>query len=269
MSTHKVHPCIWCNNNAKEMAEFYMSVFPNTEIVEENETVVMLQIDGQRFMLLNGGDYAKPNPSISMMYLTPDADLIDDLWYKLLHGGKILMEKNTYDWSPNYGWIEDKYGVSWQLYTGLPKHIIQTLVPTLMFTHEMNGKAKEAADYYRSVFPQSEERGIMQHENGDVAHGEFKILDYLLMMMDGGHSHAFAFDEGVSLVVNCENQAEIDRYWNELTSNGGKESQCGWLKDKYGISWQIIPENVLELLKNPGAVDAMMKMKKIEIEKLQ
>ena len=94
---NKLHPCIWCNNNANEMAEFYLSVFPDAEIAEENETVVMLNIEGQRFMLLNGGDYAKPNPSVSMMFLSPDSGLIDELWYKFLHGGKILMEKNSYD----------------------------------------------------------------------------------------------------------------------------------------------------------------------------
>lgn len=266
---NKLHPCIWCNNNANEMAEFYLSVFPDAEIAEENETVVMLNIEGQRFMLLNGGDYAKPNPSVSMMFLSPDSGLIDELWYKFLHGGKIFMEKNSYDWSTNYGWIEDKYGVSWQLYTGPSEHIIQTIVPTLMFTKSNNGKAREAAAYYRSVFPGSSERGIMENENGGVAHGEFIILDYLIMMMDGGEAHEFSFDEGVSLVVNCEDQDEIDRYWNELTSNGGSESQCGWLKDKYGISWQIIPQNILQLLENPGAMDAMMKMKKIEIKDLK
>lgn len=266
---NKIYPCIWCNNNAKEMADFYTAVFPESKIVRNTEFVVMIQISGQNFMLLNGGDRFVPNPTVSFMYMTPNADLVDDLWNKILHGGSILMEKNSYDWSENYGWIQDKYGVSWQLYTGPEEFCTQTLVPTLMFTQKMNGKAAEAAEFYRSVFPASEERPMMKRENGEVEHGEFKILNYLFMMMDGGDVHNFSFNEGVSLVVECENQDEIDRYWDALTANGGQESQCGWLKDKYGVSWQIIPHEIYDLLQNPGAFDAMLKMKKIEIEKLK
>lgn len=267
---NKIYPCIWCDNNAIEVAGFYQNTFPDTKITAQNPVVVMLEMSNQNLMLLNGGDKYQPNPAISFMYMTPDSDLIDHLWAKLSSDGFALMPKDKYDWSDNYGWVQDKYGVSWQLYFGPEEYCSQTIVPTLMFTQDMNGKAEEAAAFYRSVFPDSEERGMQKRENGEVEHGEFKILNYLLMMMDGGNAHNFSFSEGFSLVVNCKDQMEIDNYWNALTSNGGEESKCGWLKDQYGVSWQIIPENLGNLMtQNPAAGEALMKMKKIEIEKLK
>lgn len=273
---NSIYPCIWSNNNAREMADFYCGVFPETKISEENPVVVTLEIFGQKLMLLNGGDNFKPNPSISLMYLTTSPQEVESIYAELIDGGMALMPLGNYPFSEKYGWVEDKYGVSWQLYTGKAEDIIQTLVPTLMFVGENNGKASKAASFYTSLFPNSALRGAMHYgaESGEpetsVQHGEFLINNYLLMMMDSSIDHKFSFTEGVSLVVECDSQEEINRYWEELTSNGGKESQCGWLKDRFGMNWQIVPAQLAEWLKqSPKVMDEVLKMKKIDIEKLK
>lgn len=273
---NSIYPCIWSNNNAREMADFYCAVFPETKISEENPVVVTLEIFGQKLMLLNGGDNFKPNPSISLMYLTTSLQEVESIYADLVDGGMALMPLDNYPFSEKYGWVEDKYGVSWQLYTGKAEDIIQTIVPTLMFVGENNGKASEAASFYTSLFPNSALRGAMHYgaESGEpetnVQHGEFLINNYLLMMMDSSIDHKFSFTEGVSLVVECDSQEEINRYWEEFTSNGGKESQCGWLKDRFGMNWQIVPAQLAEWLKqSPKVMDEVLKMKKIDIEKLK
>ncbi|MCD8528430.1 MAG: VOC family protein [Chitinophagales bacterium] len=179
------------------------------------------------------------------------------------------MPKDKYPWSENYTWVEDKYKVNWQLYFGKKENIYQTLAPTLMFCNSNFGKAKEAAQFYVNTFNNAELRGMLEYEDGNIQHGEFLIEDYLLMIMDGPGEHHFSFTEGISLVVNCKNQDEIDFLWETLSKNGGQESRCGWLKDKFGISWQIIPENLGKLLSSKSAIDALMQMNKIEIEKLK
>ncbi|MDO5654992.1 MAG: VOC family protein [Flavobacteriaceae bacterium] len=265
---NKIYPCIWCNQNAEQIAAFYGSVLPQTEIIKTSENVVLLQMCGQNLMLLNAPNKITLNPAISLMFISPDQQLIDNIWEELLNEGNILMEKNKYPWSENYGWIQDKFGVSWQLYTGAAPENQQNMVPNLMFTQSMNGKAAEAADFYRSIFPDSEKRSMKLRENGEVEHGEFKILDYLLMIIDGGIGHNFSFNEGISFVINCENQEEIDTYWNAFLANDAVEAQCGWLKDRYGISWQIIPQNLDELLQKPHAIHSFIQMKKIQINLL-
>lgn len=271
---NKIHPCIWCNNNAKEMADYYCNTIPDTKIVGENAVVVMIDIEGQKLMLLNGGDRFQPNPAISLMGVFKNPEDVKTLWNELIKEGKALMELDEYPFSKKYGWLEDKFGVSWQLYTGEDGGAKEKYVPTLMFVGANNGKAKEAIEFYTKIFPNSKVQGIMEYpeggddEPGNVQHAQFDIDGYTLMCMDSSYDHKFNFTEGVSLVVNCKDQAEIDHYWNTLTA-GGAESMCGWLKDKYGVSWQIVPENLGRLIQSREAGEALMKMKKINIAELE
>lgn len=272
---NSIYPSVWCDNNAREVAEFYVSVFPETRITDENPVVVLLEMHGQKLMLLNGGDMFRPNPSISLMYLTASQSEVEDIYSKLISGGKALMPFGEYPFSKKYGWVEDRYGVSWQLYTGEAEHIIQKLVPTLMFTGRNNGKAEEAAGFYTTVLPDSRTRGMLRYTGaegevpGTIQHGEFMIRDCLLMIMDSSMAGDFNFTEGVSLVVECDTQAEIDRFWTALTSGGGEESMCGWLKDRFGVSWQIVPTVLPALMARSARVtEEMLKMKKLDIRKL-
>ncbi|MEZ5019608.1 MAG: VOC family protein [Bacteroidales bacterium] len=272
---NSIYPSIWCDNNAREAADFYISVFPETKVSDENPVVVMLEMSGQRLMLINGGDMFRPNPSISLMYLTASQGEVEEIYSKLVAGGKAMMPLGEYPFSKKYGWVEDRYGVSWQLYTGEEEHIIQKLVPTLMFLGRNNGKAEEAVGFYTSVLPDAQPRGMLRYTGaegevaGNIQHGEFMISDYLFMIMDSSMSGEFNFTEGVSLVVECDTQAEIDMFWNVLTSAGGEESMCGWLKDRYGVSWQIIPTMLPALMaSSPRVTEELLKMKKLDIRKL-
>lgn len=270
-----IYPCVWCNNNAAELAEFYVSVFPDTKIIDENPVVVRLEMSGQRLMLLNGSDLFRPNPSISLMYLTSLESEVEQIYAKLIETGTALMPLDQYPFSPMYGWVEDQFGVSWQLYTG-KEDIIQKIVPTLMFVNHNNGKAAQAVDFYTSLFPDAESRGLLRYSGeegettGNIQHGEFLINHYLLRIMDSSWPHAFNFTEGVSLVVECDSQQEIDSYWSGLISGGGEESMCGWLKDRYGVRWQIVTSTIDKLIaRSPRVMEEMMKMRKLDIRRLQ
>lgn len=273
-----IHPCLWFDGKAKEAAEFYCSAFPESKIVNENPMVVIFEIFGQKFMGLNGGPMHTINPSISFMVTYFTKEEIDETWAKLTDGGSILMPLGKYDWSEHYGWLQDKFGVNWQLYLGKEKVTEQSISPNLMFVGEQNGKAEKAINFYTSIFDNSKIQGILKYTDndeeteGNVKHGQFEIDDYAMMAMDNSADHKFQFDEGVSIVVNCETQEEIDHYWNNL-SEGGSEGQCGWLKDQFGVSWQIVPSSLGDLMsdpeKAPRVIEAFMKMNKFDIEKLK
>jgi predicted 3-demethylubiquinone-9 3-methyltransferase (glyoxalase superfamily) len=154
----------------------------------------------------------------------------------------------------------------------------QKFSPTLMFTHEQFGKAEQAIQFYTSLFPGSSVTGILKYSaededvEGMVKHAQFKLLDFVFMAMDSSFDHPFRFSEGISIAVECETQEEIDHYWYELIADGGEESMCGWLKDKYGISWQIVPAILKDLMADPArserVVQAFLQMRKFDIAKL-
>lgn len=145
----------------------------------------------------------------------------------------------------------------------------QKIVPFLWF----DAHAEEAANFYVSLFKNSKITGTMPGPDNTVMGITF-ILDGLQIQALNGGPH-FKFTEAVSLFVNCETQDEVDYFWNSLTADGGEESMCGWLKDKYGLSWQIIPTVLNELFAHPDrekanqAMQAMLKMRKIDIARLQ
>ncbi len=276
--TNQIYPCFTIKGKVAEAADFYIDAFGNGKITQTSPYVIMINLSGQSFMLLNDGPSSLPNPSISFMVLGESEAETEAYWNKLVIDGKILMPLDNYPWSKKYGWVQDKFGVSWQVYTGNSADTPQKFSPTLMFTGDKAGKAKEAVHFYTGLFPDSNIQGILEYAEGDgdepglVKHAQFKIKSYIAMAMDSSAEHGFTFNDAISIVVNCEDQAEIDKYWYGLTDNGGKEVMCGWLTDKYGVSWQIIPKNLGALMSNAGkgqhAMQALMKMKKIVIADL-
>lgn len=275
--TSPIYPCLWFDNQAQEAASFYIEVFKNGKITVQSPIIVNLELHGQKMMCLNGGPIFRINPSISFYVICETKTEIDEIWEKLGQKGKTMMEIDKYPWSERYGWVEDRYGVSWQLTLGKISDMGQKFTPALMFTGDQFGMAEEALLRYTSIFNDSTTHFIWRYDvsdqlqGGKIQHCQFSLLGKRFIMMDSGLFHDFSFSEGLSLVVNCETQEEIDYFWNKLTE-GGEESQCGWLKDKFGVSWQIVP-TVLESLmadpeRSPRVIDAFMKMKKFDIEKL-
>ncbi len=272
-----IYPCLWFNGNARQAADLYCSVFKNTKVTADNPMVVTFESAGQKFMCLNGGPGFAINPSISFFVVCETEKEVDDAWNKFLDGGSVLMPLDKYWWSDKYGWLQDKFGVSWQLSLGKMEDVGQKFSPLLMFTGKMAGKAEEAIGFYTSIFDNSGIMGIARYEKGEpdvegtVKHGQFNLGKNVFMALDSSLPHQFGFNEAISLVVECEDQEEIDYYWNRLTQ-GGEESQCGWLKDKYGVSWQIIPSILEVLMSDPSrserVVKAFLRMKKFDIEAL-
>ncbi len=276
--THPIYPCLWFNGKAKEAADFYCSVFPGSVITAENPMVVMFESAGQKFMLLNGGPHFTLNPSVSFYVVCETVEEVDKAWKKLLDGGSVLMPLNKYDWSEKYGWIQDKFGVSWQLSVGKMEDVGQKFSPTLMFANSQAGKAEQAIQFYTSVFENSSVVGIMRYSasdpdvEGTVKHAQFRLGERIFMAMDSSLPHSFSFNEAVSFVVDCETQEEIDYYWEKLSAVSEAE-RCGWLKDQFGVSWQIVPTILGKLMSDPSrserVVKAFLQMKKFDIEKLK
>ena len=278
---NNIYPCIWFDTEGPEAAAFYCNIFPNSSITEDNGMVQMLSINGQNMMLLTAGPMFKPNASISFLIANEDEQETERLYNKLAEDGIALMPLDSYPFSKKYGWVRDKYGVTWQLYTGAKGNTDQYFTPTLMFVNKQNGRAKEAMEFYTKLFPNSRTEGIMEYPEGgedkpgNVQHAQFQISGYTLACMDSSLNHQFNFDEGISLMVLTNNQEETDHYWNSMTKDGGAESMCGWLKDKFGVSWQITPKRLLELINQPDrkkgqkVMEAMMQMKKIIVADIE
>jgi predicted 3-demethylubiquinone-9 3-methyltransferase (glyoxalase superfamily) len=272
-----IYPCLWFNGNANEAAKFYCSVFKDSAINADNHLVTMFESSGQKFMCLNGGPEFSFNPSISFYMVCETEEELDRTWNSLLAGGDVLMALDKYEWSRKYGWLHDRYGVSWQLSLDKIQNVGQKFTPTLMFTGNQCGKAEEAIRLYTSLFENSSIVGILRYAKedneveGNIKHAQFKLNGQVFMAMDSSLMHQFGFNEAISFVVECDTQDEIDYFWNKFTLEG-EEGQCGWLKDKFGVSWQIVPSILDRLMSDPTraqrVVDAFMKMRKFEIEKL-
>lgn len=275
--SNSIYPCLWFDGKAKEAANFYCSVFNHSKIISENPMVVIFELAGQKTMALNGGPMFTINPSISFFVNCTSSQEIETLWEKLSDGGSALMPLNTYPWSPKYGWIKDKFGLTWQLMLGNIPDGMAKITPSFLFSNNQFGKAKTAIEYYTSIFPNSKLHSLqLYNENdvqaaGNVMFGDFELNGKRFAAMDGPGNHEFEFNEGFSLVVDCENQEEIDYYWEKLTL-GGQESMCGWLKDQFGVSWQIVPQILGSLMNNPAkankVMQAFLKMKKFDIQAL-
>jgi predicted 3-demethylubiquinone-9 3-methyltransferase (glyoxalase superfamily) len=285
----KIRPFLWFENNAEEGANFYVSLFGNSKVVnitryEEAEpaakgtvTTVSFQLEGQDFTALNGGPHFKFTPAVSFYVACETPQEIDELWQKLSEGGTVLMELDKYPFSEKFGWVADRFGLSWQLnLASFP----QKITPCLMFVGEQNGRAEEAMNFYASLFKNSSIDRVERYSAGEggtegaVKHGVFSLDGQKFITMDGGTNHPFTFTEAQSFVVNCKTQEEVDEFWEELSA-GGQQSQCAWLKDKYGLSWQIVPTVLIEMLqdkdpeKSKRVMEAMLEMTKIDIATLK
>jgi predicted 3-demethylubiquinone-9 3-methyltransferase (glyoxalase superfamily) len=290
--------CLWFDDQAEEAAKFYTSIFPQSgigditkygkegfEIHKRPEGSVMtveFRLGGMSFLGLNGGPVFTPNPTISYFVVCETEAETDTLWKNLAEGGMVLMEMDKYPWSEKYGWVQDRYGISWQVSLGkLSDTNGQIITPSLMFVKEQAGRAEEAIQFYSAIFKNSLTRGISRNGPGEenpegmVRHAQFNLAGQEFMIMDSAAAHNFSFNEGISIVVHCKDQKEIDYYWEQLTAGGGQESECGWLKDKFGVSWQVVPVQLIQMLKSPDkekterVMKAFMQMQKFDLEKLE
>jgi predicted 3-demethylubiquinone-9 3-methyltransferase (glyoxalase superfamily) len=295
----KITPFLWFDRNAEEAMNFYVSVFKNSKIsnikrypegplegpmkgFEGQVLTGVFELEGQQFMCLDGGPIFKLNPSVSFLVVCKTVEEVDSMWATLGEGGKALMEIGEYPFSKRYGWTDDKYGVSWQIILDDGHYAYKhKITPTLMFVGSVAGRAEEAMNFYASVFPDSKmgemaryPAGMAPEKEGTIMHGAVTLAGQEFFAMDSEQDHKFNFNESTSFLVDCKDQEEIDYFWNKFTADGGQESQCGWCKDKFGFSWQVVPDmsrffNETDPERAGRAMHAMLGMKKIIIADLE
>ncbi|WP_031545097.1 VOC family protein [Salinicoccus luteus] len=297
MENQIIVPHLWFDTEAEEAVEFYMSLFPESKITDRttlhdtpsgDAQQLSFELYGYRFMAINAGPYFTFNPSISFFVnFDPSKDdtaeqTLTTIWEALIDEGTALMPLDEYPFSKKYGWVEDKYGISWQLILGGPEEgDWPNIVPSLMFVNQNLGKCEEALEFYLSVFENSRMGEIARfsddtppHLPSSVMYSDFMIEGQWFSAMDSAGPHEFNFNEAISLMVLCEDQQMVDDYWEKLSADPDAE-QCGWLKDKYGVSWQIIPREMDEMMSNGSpeqvrkVTQAFLEMKKIDLEALK
>lgn len=282
-------PHLWFDREAIEAAKFYTSTFRNSKVKRTSQLhntpsgsvdLVSINLMGQEFQLISAGPLFKFNPSVSFLVTCKTADEVNTLWDKLSPGGSTLMELDKYPFSDRYGWLADRYGLSWQVMSTGGREVRQGIVPMLLFVGPVCGKAEEAIKLYTSVFRDGKIGDIQRYGKGEepdkegtVKQASFTLEGIDFAAMDSAYEHKFAFNEAISFIRQCDNQKEIDYYWQ--LSADPKAEQCGWLKDKYGLSWQIVPTIMNQMLGDPDTkkiarvTAAFLQMKKFDIAALQ
>jgi predicted 3-demethylubiquinone-9 3-methyltransferase (glyoxalase superfamily) len=295
----KITPHLWFDKEAREAAELYVSLFPGSKITNVttltgtpsgDADIVSFALAGQPFMAISAGPLFKFNPSVSFHIKCSTKQEVDAIWERLSPGGKVLMPLDTYPFSERYGWLEDKYGLSWQVIYTAEAPVRQRFTPVLMFVGNVSGRAEEAINFYASVFTNAPGgakaadtkadvlarygKGEEPDKEGTVRYAHFSLLGQEFGAMDSAREHKFAFNEAISFIVPCDTQEQIDYFWAKLSADP-KAEQCGWLKDKYGLSWQISPAVMRELLAGGDrarierVTQAFLKMKKFDIAALE
>jgi len=286
----KIVPHLWFDSQALEAAKFYVSLFEDSKILNMtmlhdtpsgDAQTVEFQLAGIEFAAISAGPYFTFNSSISFMVACETKEEVDRLYNILVEGGSELMPLDTYDFSEWYAWISDRYGLNWQimLVDNIGEH--KKIRPCLLYGMEVCGKTQDAMDYYSNVFSDSKIANINRYIDGQaldqrakINYAELEIFDLELVMMDHGYGGEATFDEAISFMIRCEDQIEIDYYWDKL-SFVPKAEACGWVKDQFGLSWQIIPKMMDELLSSAtkeeleSVTKAILKMKKIDIAALK
>ena len=286
----RITPHLWFDKEAVEAAEFYSDAFPGAKVINVSTIkdtpsgdcdIVSFELLGQPFMAISAGPLFRFTPAISFLVRCATPDQVDALWSKLSEGGNALMPLDSYPFSDRYGWTNDRYGLSWQVMHDAREEIGQAIVPTLMFVGDVCGKAEEAVNHYTSVFLESKIDHVVRYGEGEesdrpgtIRHLYFALDGYKLAAMDSARDHDFGFNEAISFIVGCETQDEIDHYWDKLTAVPEAE-QCGWLKDRFGLSWQVVPSALDELLSRGTeeqivhVTQAFLQMKKCDIAELR
>jgi predicted 3-demethylubiquinone-9 3-methyltransferase (glyoxalase superfamily) len=293
----KIVPHLWFEKDCHKAAEFYVSAFGGDSRVHSVQNLagtpsgdvetVTFRLRGFELAAIGAGPMFTINPSISFFVnFDPSRDPsavenLDRLWKRLHDGGTALMPLDSYPFSQRYGWVQDRFGASWQLILTNPAGESRPdIAPSLLFTGGVAGRAEEAARYYTGVFDNARIGNVQRYgpgqppdTEGSLMFGDFMIEGEWFAAMDSAQAHGFSFNEAVSFMVLCESQDEIDRFWRSLSAQP-KAEQCGWCKDRFGVSWQVIPASLSEMLKGPleqriRVVEAFLQMKKFNVAALE
>jgi len=294
----KIVPNLWYDKEAKEAARFYVGIFDNARILDVtviedtpsgDAEMLSFQLEGQLFSAISGGPFFKLNPSVSLMVACDSVEEVDLKYAALSQGGVDLMPLGEYPFSKRYAWTQDKFGLSWQLMLAeetadsgkTSRFNRQKITPCLLFSGDVCGKAMDAMNLYTNIFKGGTVNMVSHYQPGEammpqaqVNYASFTINGMNFAAMDNGYPADFGFNEAFSLMVYCDTQVQIDYYWDALSAVPEAE-QCGWLKDKFGVSWQVTPALLDDIMYHGTreearrVTQAFLPMKKIDIKKIQ
>jgi predicted 3-demethylubiquinone-9 3-methyltransferase (glyoxalase superfamily) len=287
-----IEPCLWIDpDQAQEAVQRYVDLIPGSRInimdtfensgpnLDEAVRVFEFELAGRRIQAIGARSDQELNPAISLKFASSDRETVERVGAGLLEGGFELMAFGSYPWSEYFGWVTDRFGVTWQVLVEPVE--TPTVAPAMTFVRDQYGHAREAIELYTSLFPDSS-IDVLQlfgddapAETGKVLFSMIHLAGHRFDITDSGAPHNFDFNHMVSLAVMCDGQEEVDRYWDGLIAAGGQPEQCGWLKDRFGVSWQIVPRRLNELLRDDDPVRTaavmrcMLDQVKIDVSELE
>lgn len=285
----QLHYSLWYNKEAIQAVQTYTNLFPDSELKAQtvlpdtpsgDVDYLLFRLGELQFSAMNGGGYSQLNESMSIMVMISSREELNRIYETLSQGGKILMPLQSYDFCPYYVWFQDAYGLNWQLFLNEEQKTLYCFKLCLLFGREQNGLAESDMNFFidelgalevaRQYYP---ENTVITAEGTKLVYGEVSYLNQKIVFMDHGAGGDAIFNTAFSLVLLCENQAEIDSYW-ELLSRVAEAEVCGWCQDDFGISWQIVPKSLEKATfrvtrEEFKAMQAIYHpMKKLEIEPL-
>ncbi len=284
----KIIPHLWFSDNGQEAIGFYTGLFKESSLRDlrvlpgnefENVKVMSFELMNTPMMAIEAVSTFQFNASFSYyVYCGSDSE-VQRLYNVLSENGNVVFPVGNYPWSSCYAWVVDKYGLSWQLDQDDIK-TEQKIVPTLMFSNQFSSSVAAYTEILKNIFPAFKLMVTAPYpveqspSEGALLFAQVKIAGFVINLMSSHHSQNFEFNESNSLMVYCQDQDEIDYYWNCLAENGMMQA-CGWLKDQFGVSWQIVPAKLDEMIFQTDQIqlkeltDVMLKMVKLDVGVLE
>ncbi|HEM6452798.1 VOC family protein [Streptococcus suis] len=278
-------PHLWYDTAAKEAVAFYVELFGGkidwtytiTDTPSGDSDLIQFQLGDMTLAAISAGPYFKLNESMSLMVNVASKDEVTRLYQALSEGGRILMPLAEYPFSPYYVWLEDRFGLSYTPDLDKPYQFDICL----LFSQEQVGLAQPMLDYYKDKLPQASIGQLSYYGEGEAAveaaklnYAELLVGGQKLIVMDHGYGGEASFNEAFSLMVYVDSQEEADS-WYEIVSAVPEAEVCGWAKDQFGISWQIVPRTLMEAYdtaspeKAKAVNAAVMTMKRLDIAAIQ
>ncbi|MFI3124330.1 VOC family protein [Streptococcus suis] len=282
-------PHLWYDTAAKEAVAFYVDLFGGkldwsytiTDTPSGDSDLIQFQLGDMTLAAISAGPYFKLNESMSLMVNVASKDEVTRLYQALSEGGRILMPLAEYPFSPYYVWLEDRFGLSWQLSYAPDLDKPYQFDICLLFSQEQVGLAQPMLDYYKDKLPQASVGQLSYYGEGEATveaaklnYAELLVAGQKMIVMDHGYGGEASFNEAFSLMVYVDSQDELDFYY-DLLSAVPEAEMCGWAKDQFGISWQIVPRILMEAYDtaSPEKVKAVnaavMTMKRLDFATIQ
>lgn len=283
-------PHLWYDKEALEAARFYTSVFPESQLdwtyhlsdtPSGDAQLVQFRLVNMTLAAISAGPYFHLNESMSLMVQVSKKEEVDRLYQSLSQNGKVLMPLGEYPFNAYYVWFEDQYGLSWQLLYNPEQTVSHHLEICLLFSKDQVGSAEDFLQKYVSLLPGAELGQRSYYAQGEASlpqaklnYGELVLPNQKLIVMDHGYGGENGFNEAFSLMIYVNSPEEMAAYYDAFSSVKEAE-QCGWVKDEFGISWQIVPQKLMEAYGNPAQADrlkavnaAILEMKRLDYQRI-